>query len=529
MKHILLFIPLLGLCTPVLAEEIKAPVTHEAEQVIVLHFAIDRYIVEGASLLSPAEINAAVAPFVGREKDFSDVQRALEAIENAYAAHGFSAVRVLLPEQELEKGTVHFRVVESRFGRITVTDNHFASDENVLNALPSVRSGGVPRAKQIARELKLANENPARQMNVVLKAGEKDEEVDAKVIVTDNKPSTWGVTADNTGTPETGRTRLGISYRYANLFDKDHVANLQYLMSPERTDRLTVLGGSYKIPLYQSGDSIEFFGGYSNVNSVVGGIANFQGGGLLFSSRYNHPLSRIGVFDPRLSFGLDWRNFRRVELVSAPPAVLYNEIVVVPLSVAYAAQGKFARSELGFNASYSVNLPGMDKGRTADFANYDRVNLTRPDANYKVLRYGASYSQLLPDDWQVRAVLNGQWSRDTLIQGEQMRLGGVDAVRGFSEGSESGEIGRRWNLEGYTPDFGKGDVKARALLFFDMGEVQSDVGARSSISSAGLGLRAGFAEQFMLRMDAGRIINAGNDPAQRAGDWRVNLGLSASF
>lgn len=505
------------------------PIVAEAGQDVALRFAIDRYIVEGASLLSQSEIYAAVLPYTGRDKDFSDVQRALEAIENAYAARGFSAVRVLLPEQELEKGTVHFRVVESRFGRVTVVDNHVVSTENALNAVPSVRSGGVPRTKQIARELKLANENPARQMNVVLKAGEKDDEVDAKVVVTDSKPTSWGLTADNTGTPETGRTRFGISYRHANLFDKDHVASLQYLMSPERPSRLTVLGGSYKIPLYQLGDSIDLFGGYSNVNSVVGGLGNFQGGGLLFSARYNHPLARVGVFDPRLSYGLDWRDFRRVEMNSVPPTVLYNEIVVVPLSVAYAAQGKFARSDLNFNASFAANLPGIGKGQAADFANYDRVNLTKPRANYQVLRYGASYSQLVGDDWQVRAALNGQWSPDTLIQGEQMRLGGVDGVRGFSEGSEGGEIGMRWNLEGYTPDFGKRDVKARALAFFDAGQVRTSVGARSSISSAGLGLRAGYAEQFTLRMDAGRIINAGNDQAQRVGDWRVNFGLSASF
>lgn len=510
-----------------------APLLHSdpsaAEQAAVLRFAIDRYIVEGVSLLSQAEINAAVAPYVGRDKDFSDVQRALEAIEKVYAARGFSAVRVLLPEQELEKGTVRFRVVESRFGRVTVKDNHFVSEENALNALPSVRSGGVPRTKQIARELKLANENPARQMNVVLKAGEKEEEVDANVIVTDSKPSTWGVTADNTGTPETGRTRLGVSYRNANLFDKDHVASFQYLMSPERPNRLTVLGGSYKIPLYQSGDSMDFFAGYSNVNSVVGGTANFQGGGLLFSGRYNHPLERMGVFDPRLSFGADWRDFTRIEQTTPPATVLYNEIVVLPLSVAYAAQGKFARSDLNFNASLSANVPGMNKGSAADFAAYDQLNLTKPNPNYKVVRYGASYLQLVGDDWQLRAALNGQWSPDTLIQGEQIRLGGADAVRGFSEGSEGGEIGMRWNLEGYTPDFGKGNVRARALAFFDAGEVRSSFAGYSSISSTGFGLRSSYAEQFTLRMDAGRIINAGNDPVQRVGDWRVNLGLSAIF
>ncbi|HEX7454961.1 MAG TPA: hypothetical protein VF296_02870, partial [Gallionella sp.] len=68
-----------------------------------------------------------------------------------------------------------------------------------------------------------------------------------------------------------------------------------------------------------------------------------------------------------------------------------------------------------------------------------------------------------------------------------------------------------------------------ALAFFDAGEVRSSFSGYSSISSTGFGLRTSYAEQFTLRMDAGRIINAGNDPVQRVGDWRVNLGLSAIF
>jgi hemolysin activation/secretion protein len=36
------------------------------------------------------------------------VQQALEVLEKAYAAKGFNAVQVILPEQTLESGTVHF-------------------------------------------------------------------------------------------------------------------------------------------------------------------------------------------------------------------------------------------------------------------------------------------------------------------------------------------------------------------------------------------------------------------------------------
>ncbi len=500
-----------------------------AAELAVLRFTISKYVVEGATLLSKEEIAAAVAPYVGNNKDFSDVQRALEAVEDAYARRGFSAVQVTLPEQELEKGTVRFHVVESRFGTVTVKDNRHVSEENALNALPSVRTASVPRNKQIARELKLANENPARQMNVVLKAGDNADEVDADVIVTDKRPFNWGFSLDNSGSPETGRSRLGISYRHANVFDADHVATVQYVTSPQYPERVTVMGGSYKIPLYRYGNSMEFFFGYSNVNAVMGGLSNFQGGGMLFSMRYNFNMQRIGAFDPTLSFGLDFRDFSRIELTNPPPTVLYNEIVVMPVSITYGAQGKFAKSDLGFNVSLAANLPRLDKGYDADFAAYDRVNLTRPAPSYRILRYGANYAHLLGEGWQFRTALSGQLSGDVLIQGEQFRLGGADAVRGFSEGSEGGESGARLNVEGYTPDFGAGDTAVRALVFFDAGQVAPAAEPKTSISAVGVGLRANYAEQFSLRLDVARIVKAGTDPAQQSGDRRVHASLNATF
>jgi hemolysin activation/secretion protein len=527
----------LSLCTmlislPIHAADISAsgvaataPTIEEAPEII--HFAINAYIIDDAQLLTQADFDAVVAPFVGKEKDFSDVQRALEAVEELYASHGYSAVHVLLPEQELEAGTVHFQVIEGHYGKIIVKDNRFVSEQNALDAIPSVRSGGVPRAKQVGRELRLANENPARQLNVVLKAGEKDDEVDASVLVTDSKPELWTMTFDNSGSPETGRSRLGLAYRHANLFDSDHVAQVNVQVSPSYMDRVKVLGGSYKVPLYDLGHSVEVFGGYSNVNSLVG-ETNFQGGGLIFSSRYNIPLDRWGTFDPRVSFGLDWRKFDKIKMTGVAQP-LYNDIVVTPLSVAYSAQGKVGKGDVNFNTSFAMNVPLMSKGKSADFANYDLTYFSKPTATYKAIHFGAGYFTTFGGDWQFRTAMNGQWSGDTLIQAEQMRLGGADGVRGFSEGFKSGEIGARIMIETYTPAFEMSAAKTRGLVFVDAGRVTSKAEGSSNISSSGFGLRTAITESSSLRVDAGRILDSGNDSQQLKGDWRIHAALSATF
>ncbi len=41
---------------------------------------------------------------------------------------------------------------------------------------------------------------------------------------------------DNTGTSQTGDTRIGAGFQYANLFNRDHVLNVQYITSPTQED-----------------------------------------------------------------------------------------------------------------------------------------------------------------------------------------------------------------------------------------------------------------------------------------------------
>jgi hemolysin activation/secretion protein len=208
---------------------------------------------------------------------------------------------------------------------------------------------------------------------------------------------------------------------------------------------------------------------------------------------------------------------------------LYNEIVVLPVSLAYAAQAKFERSDVNFTVSYSMNVPGLSKGAKEDFANYDQLNNTKPNANYRILRYSASYARLIGDGMQFRAALNGQTTSDVLVQGEQIRLGGADGVRGFSEGSEGGDTGARLNLEGYTPDFGRGNLGLRALVFYDAGEAKLVTGGTTTIAGAGVGVRGTLTEHVSFRVDWAKIVNAGLDPAQIVGDIRWHAAVNAIF
>src|SRR5450830_212307 len=74
-------------------------------------FAIEKFTVRGVTLFTAEGMQLILAPYIGKDKDFGDVQKALEGLEKAYTSKGYSAVQVILPEQQIDSGEVEFNVV----------------------------------------------------------------------------------------------------------------------------------------------------------------------------------------------------------------------------------------------------------------------------------------------------------------------------------------------------------------------------------------------------------------------------------
>ncbi|MGA8785416.1 MAG: POTRA domain-containing protein, partial [Polaromonas sp.] len=386
-------------------------------------FAISRFAVEGNSLLPGAAVEALLAPFAGPERSFGDVRRAVEALQQAYRQRGYSVVLVQLPEQELAQGVVHVKVIEPRIGHARVEGSQLFSTANIRASLPALREGSTPNIRDISASLKVANTNPAKQVTLALQGAEQPDTVDAVISVTEDKPWRIGLNADNTGNAETGRTRLGVLYQHANLWDLDHVMTLQYTTSAEKPSNVSVFGVGYHVPLYALGDSMDFFATHSNVDSgtLTAGVLNLQvsGKGKVFGARYNHTLPQWGNLVSTLIYGADWRAY--TNNIDVAGFKLGDEITVHPLSLTYSGQLTLPSATLGVQLTGLQNIPGGQNGRASDFSR-QRVDAS---ASYRVLRYGAGYNQQLGADWQLRLQFNGQATRDALVPGEQFGAGGA--------------------------------------------------------------------------------------------------------
>jgi hemolysin activation/secretion protein len=496
-----------------------------------VRFQISRFDVSGNTLLSPAEVQAAVAPYTGLERDFGDVQRALEALEALYHARGYNVVTVQLPEQELNGGVVRLNVIQARVARVSVSGNRYFSEQNIRAGLPTLQPGQTPNLRAVSGNLRLVNENPAKKVKLNLAAAQDGgDDIEARVEVLDERP--WKVlfSADNTGLDTTGKTHAGVMLQHANLWGRDHVGSLQYVTTAERPDRVAVWSAGYHIPLYALGDSIDLFASYSNVDSglVAAGIFDLavSGKGAVVGARYTHALAKRGNLESRLVYGADYKAYKNKVVFGGQN--FGNDVTVHPLSIGWA--GNAATPDGEFNIALTVlqNIAGGTRGGTRDFA----AVRSGAKASYTMLRFSAAISNVIAGDWQTRVLLNGQATGDALVPGEQFGAGGSTTVRGFGERDLATDSGVVSNVELYTPNLcTHASWQCRLLGFYDSawgqrnhilpGELR-----RTAISSVGLGLRFAAGANTSVQLDYGHGLHTGQVAATSKNKLHVRVGLA---
>jgi len=505
-------------------------------------FDIDLFRIEGNTLLKLDEIEAVLMPFIGKQRAYGDVQRAIEALGQRYRTGGFSVVQVIAPEQDLDRGVVTLRVIEARIGKVTIEGNRFFDDSNIRSSLPALREEVSPRAGDISANAQLANENPAKQVDVVLRPGEKQGVVDAIVDVIDVRPLKAFLTFDNTGNPQTGDLRVGVGVQHANLFNRDHVGTLNYVTSPGKDDKVSLYSGSYRLPLYSWGDSMDFIAAYSDVSAgttqTVAGPLTFSGKGDVYGLRYNQLLGRRGEYSHRIVYGLDYRAYENdcalgdFGAAGCGPAAV--DVTVRPISLAYSGNWAKPGQISDFFVALSHNVPGAANGQESDF------NAARPSPNggdgassrYTILRFGASMVNAFENNWQVRAAVNAQYTSDALVSGEQFGIAGANAVRGFLEREIVRDTGQFANLELYSPNLAgnlvAGEGNLRGLLFYDLARAANNPLAGearqpASIASIGAGFRWNIQRNFNMRFDLARVMDEGG--SRKTSDLRGHISV----
>ena len=505
---------------------------------------VSSFAVTGNTLLPAALIDATLARYTG-ERSLDELKQAALAVQGLYRDAGYGAVVAFLPEQTSGGGQVRITVIEGRLAKLGISGNQQFSEANIRASLPALVVGQTPRVREIDAQIQLANENPAKQIEVLLQPGGAAGEVEARITVTEEPLTRWTASLDNTGNEQTGPTRASLAFQHAGLWGLDHVLALQAQVAPEKLDAVTVLSANYRMPFYAQGAALDLYAAYSDVDGgttgTPAGPLQFAGKGHIAGMRLTKYLPRLGEVDQRLVFGLDHRDYiNNCTIIGLPAGACGNageSVSVQPISIEYVIQ-KGGANPLGASIGLQHNLQ-FGGGHASD-ANFEAV---RPGStpHYTLLRFSLFAGHTLPDDWRLQARLVGQGSVHALVPGEQFGIGGAASVRGYEERELTGDSGLTATLELTSPNLlpllrpGAADSGSSLNLvsFVDAGWVSNRLGTpcrlnQTECSLGGLGLGLRYATgPLQLRLDLAHAA----EPAARTGrhDTRAHVAVSYSF
>ena len=505
--------------------------------------------VQGNTLLKPEAVQLRLAPFTGR----ATLQRLRDAaaeVQEMYREAGYGGVVAFLPEQPLDGAegagaTVLLRVVEGKLTRIEITQNKQYSQANIRASLPSLATGRTPDVRRIDAEIQLANENPAKTVQVLLQPGTEPASIAAQVTVAERPVQRFTARVDNTGPEANGRWRAALGWQHANVWDLDHVFAAELATAPENASSVAVFSANYRAPLYGRALAVDAYAAYSDVDAgKVGtpvGDLSFSGQGAIVGARLSAYLPRWANIDQRLVGGLEWREYRNNCSIAGLPQGACGSagasVALLPLSLSYTAQ-TVSDLRAGFSIGLHHNLGSA--GRHSSAADFEAV---RPgsERRYTLLRASAQLAFPVGEWGNLAARVQGQHSAKALVPGELFGAGGAQSVRGFEEREIGGDSGLQLSVEAISPSFGAlfgtlfgpPELDLRALLFADAATVSNRQGdpclnGRSScrLGSLGLGLRAAW-QAWQVRLDVARAMNDAN--VTRKGDVRAHFSLSTEF
>ncbi len=481
----------------------------------------------GNTVLDVRTVEQAVYPFLGMNKSLHDVQQARDALALAYRNAGFGTVVVDIPEQAVDAGIVRLRVTEGRLERVRVGGAQYFSERAIVQELPALKSGEVPKLNDLQTELgRIAAEAPDRQVTPVLKSGTTTGTIDIDLKVSDKLPVHGSFEVDNNNTADTSALRATGVLSYANMFQRAETLSFQYETSPDYPSEVQLSALTYS---GRTSDPMLTWSAYairSNSDVAAVGALAVVGDGKIGGARLTLALDAGSSWSDSLSFGADYKDFtQNVHLIGAASSVTPIHYVVWSGLYAVNAQSP----SLAFTGSLGVNfgIRNIDS-RDSDFE-YNRAGA---QSNFLYLRGSDVLLYKLWRDWTAQLKLSYQYTGAPLVDNEQFAIGGAETVRGYYEAEALVDTGIAESLEFATPPLRLSSTSSVLFAFYDAAQAEivmplASQRSQFALGSVGAGYRGTWAPHLDASFDWAYALRRG--PSTAKGDNRIKFAAKYNY
>lgn len=408
---------------PLSEDAARAPV----EDVDGPTFEVGSIVTNDSEKLSAEAIRAAVAPFENRTLSLADIQRLVNAIDDAYVAAGYKAGFAVVPDQDLAGGVLNVLLVEPRVDTATISGVERVSPDFIASRAP-VAEGELLDLEGLENRLNLINRTSLGALSVeaLLQPGGVFGTTSVEIAGREAPPIELITVVENYGTEETGRMR-GLSIaRINNLLGRDDVLQLGVSGSENSKSGFA----SYSLPVW----------GFVRLNTSAS-IGNSRIGSGTFG-----PLN-LGTDSNVVSASLRAPLFNSERWLISGEAggeLSFSTTKAGPLRIERRIDEVFAQ----IDATYYGDTSGLFASvRPSWFRTNIKDNAGRSRENYSRVS-GALFGFKRWGDFDLRARGAWQWTRDDLLPtSKQFSLGGPNSVRGYQTDQFTGDKGFYLGLE----------------------------------------------------------------------------------
>lgn len=472
---------------------------------------VQRWRVQGNSVLSDAELQALLQPFTNVDVSLPQIREAAAVVQQAYEDAGWLA-RVDVPAQDITEGSVTLQVTESRLGRVNFDANAtgLVDRERVQAVVLAHQREGQPiYLPELNRALLLADDMNGISVVGSLQPGAQPGTTDVVLNSTAQPPYSLDLSLDNTNARAVGAHKLTAAAGWVSPSGLGEAYSAQAFVS-EGAEFVRV-GASAPVPGVWGSRGLKASVYFSHMNYEIvtpdgdGKKQDISGKSQTAGVDLNYPLVRTRQSNLYLTVGLEERRYRGQANGQA------NSHYQVSGEQA-GLSGNFFDG-LGGGAATTYGLTWRT-GRVGASQLKDVEN-TDVQGRYRKFNWNLSRQQTLTSSLSLYVAVQGQnTGRKLLDSSENMSLGGVSGVRAYPSGEASAPQGQLTNLElrwRLSPEW-------LITPFYDHGRIQkrkADTNTAYSLEGAGVSVTwtapAGWTARAIYARRLGDNPNANKD------------------
>ncbi|BAZ65680.1 MAG: ShlB/FhaC/HecB family hemolysin secretion/activation protein [Pelatocladus maniniholoensis HA4357-MV3] len=465
---------------------------------------IEKFNFEGNTAFSNQQLSEATKPFLNRPITFAELLQVENIITNLYINAGYVNSGAVIPAEQSfakEGAVVKVQIIEGGIEDIKVTGTKRLQPNYVRSRIALATSKPLNR-ERLLEALQLLQLDPLiANISAELSTGSRPDQSLLEVNVVEADSFKVDIFADNAGDPSVGTFRRGVNLSEGNLLGFGDRFSFEFINS----DGSNAFDLSYAFPINARNGTVGFNTGRTAVTVVEPPFDRIDITGDYYYIDLN---VRQPIFQtPTQEFALGL-TFSRQQSENQ----LLGENF--PLSAGADDKGRTRLSTVRFFQEYTQRNSQQVFALRSQFSLGvgwldATVNSDAPDSRYFAWRGQGQYVRLLAPDTLLVLRSEMQFASTSLVPIEQIRLGGLQTVKGYRQDQFLTDNGLFASAEVRFPVWRRRQVEGvlQVIPFINFGvgwnndsDSTPDPNTNTLIGT-GLGLQWQMGETFSARLD----------------------------